>query len=486
MSEAELRAPLLLRRADRQPPRRHRAAAGALRDRAARLPRDRPGPASGRAARGASVHARLPRAARRFLHLRRELRPARVRPAGVRPLHVPSHAPAGRHRLLARRRRRLGRSTPRSATGGSRGATSPSTASGTAGARTRSSASSWPCPRSRGATSSLRCRAIRRRTASCSRAVAGVCGRPSTSRPTSTPTATTSAARAASSPSPRTRTSDCARAGSATARATYLAAGRPVVTQDTGFGRVLPTGEALFPFTIDRRRRRPRSRRSRPTTRRRGRRHSTLAREHFDSDVVLGRLLDTVGVTLPASADGRRSFPRPSISCPSRGGRRCCAETHPRGSAQPPDPRDRRRPARTPSTRRLGRCRRARRPRLHAALPRERPAERRRRRSRSRSWSTTARPTGRASTSPRSPSATRACVVLRNDENRGFAPGRQPGSGAANGDVLVVLNNDTIVPPGWLSRLVGASRATGDRTRRPDHEPLRQRGRGRRPVPHLW
>jgi hypothetical protein len=31
--------------------------------------------------------------------------------------------------------------------------------------------------------------------------------------------------------------------------ACYLAAGRPVITQDTGFGRVLPTGEGLFAFT---------------------------------------------------------------------------------------------------------------------------------------------------------------------------------------------------------------------------------------------
>jgi glycosyltransferase involved in cell wall biosynthesis len=30
--------------------------------------------------------------------------------------------------------------------------------------------------------------------------------------------------------------------------ACYLAAGRPVVTQDTGFGTVLPTGEGLFAF----------------------------------------------------------------------------------------------------------------------------------------------------------------------------------------------------------------------------------------------
>jgi hypothetical protein len=34
--------------------------------------------------------------------------------------------------------------------------------------------------------------------------------------------------------------------------ACYLAAGRPVITQDTGFGTVLPTGEGLFAFkTMD-------------------------------------------------------------------------------------------------------------------------------------------------------------------------------------------------------------------------------------------
>jgi hypothetical protein len=34
--------------------------------------------------------------------------------------------------------------------------------------------------------------------------------------------------------------------------ACYLAAGRPVITQDTGFGAVLPTGEGLFAFeTMD-------------------------------------------------------------------------------------------------------------------------------------------------------------------------------------------------------------------------------------------
>jgi hypothetical protein len=30
--------------------------------------------------------------------------------------------------------------------------------------------------------------------------------------------------------------------------ACYLAAGRPVITQDTGFGKFIPTGEGLFAF----------------------------------------------------------------------------------------------------------------------------------------------------------------------------------------------------------------------------------------------
>ena len=31
--------------------------------------------------------------------------------------------------------------------------------------------------------------------------------------------------------------------------ATYLAAGRPVILQDTGFGNAVPTGEGLFAFS---------------------------------------------------------------------------------------------------------------------------------------------------------------------------------------------------------------------------------------------
>ena len=75
--------------------------------------------------------------------------------------------------------------------------------------------------------------------------------------------------------------------------ACYLASGRPVVAQDTGFGAFLPTGEGLFAF------------RSADDVlaaiaelRRDYRKHAqaarALAEEHFDSDRVLARLLASV------------------------------------------------------------------------------------------------------------------------------------------------------------------------------------------------
>lgn len=77
--------------------------------------------------------------------------------------------------------------------------------------------------------------------------------------------------------------------------AAYLAAGRPVVAQDTGFGAHLPLGEGLLAFSspdeavaaIDEVAAEPE---------RHGKAAAELARECFDADVVLGRLLAEVGM----------------------------------------------------------------------------------------------------------------------------------------------------------------------------------------------
>jgi hypothetical protein len=77
--------------------------------------------------------------------------------------------------------------------------------------------------------------------------------------------------------------------------ACYLAAGRPVIAQDTGFGRFLPTGEGLFAFCTaaevltaveSLRAEYPRHARA----------ARAIAEEHFASDRVLTRLLALVGV----------------------------------------------------------------------------------------------------------------------------------------------------------------------------------------------
>jgi len=83
--------------------------------------------------------------------------------------------------------------------------------------------------------------------------------------------------------------------------ATYLAAGRPVVTQETGFSNILPTGEGLFAFSeieeavqaiesinSDYERHRTAA--------------SALAREYFSHDVVLKPLLADLGLSPPSGA----------------------------------------------------------------------------------------------------------------------------------------------------------------------------------------
>ena len=78
---------------------------------------------------------------------------------------------------------------------------------------------------------------------------------------------------------------------------TYLAAGRPVISQDTGFSNVFPTGEGLFGFStmeeiltaVDA---------INSDYRRHSRAAEEIAREYFAHDVVLGRLLEDIGEDL--------------------------------------------------------------------------------------------------------------------------------------------------------------------------------------------
>jgi hypothetical protein len=77
--------------------------------------------------------------------------------------------------------------------------------------------------------------------------------------------------------------------------AAYLAAGRPVVTQDTGFGNILPTGRGLFGFsTMDEAVAAVDAINS--DYQHHSRAAGELARAYFDSDLVLTRLLEDCGV----------------------------------------------------------------------------------------------------------------------------------------------------------------------------------------------
>jgi len=241
--------------------------------------------------------------------------------------------------------------------------------------------------------------------------------------------------------------------------ATYLAAGRPVVTQETGFSNVLPTGGGLHAFST------PEQaaaaveavcgdyERARADA-------LAIAREWFDSDVVLGELLAACGVAAPkAGREGART---------ARAG--ALAEDLPLGVA-------RRRPLRLPDAvqERI----------VAAAVPF--PGG------------------GAAADDAGAPAAsvvvvshdsvalTRLCVesvladttapacelivvdngsrdgsraylrtlarrfpnveLILNDDNRGFAAACNQGLARARGALLVLLNNDAIVAPGWLERL---------------------------------
>lgn len=240
--------------------------------------------------------------------------------------------------------------------------------------------------------------------------------------------------------------------------AAYLAAGRPVITQETGFSNHLPTGAGLFGFTTmddvlaaldeinsdyDRHSRAARD----------------IAREYFDAPVVLTKLLADLGIALPAGKRGRRlaggaAFParlciEPLSRRPVRLHREAVHDVLTRPLPRPQTPAGSRADA-TPDVSIVV-------PTLNNIVFTRLCVE-------SVLANTDVPPYELIVVDNGSQDGTVDYVrrleerfdhvrLVENGRNLGFGAAVNRGLEAARGDTLVLLNNDTIVPPGWLWRL---------------------------------
>jgi GT2 family glycosyltransferase len=236
--------------------------------------------------------------------------------------------------------------------------------------------------------------------------------------------------------------------------ATYLASGRPVVTQDTGFGCALPTGAGLFSFSSPQEAAEAVARIDADYADQAAAARE-LARERFSHEVVLGAILEQLGL---GSRQRTRSAPSPDlfplempIEPLSRRPTKLARETIEAASelpvsthSEPPE---------------LGAgsasivvvtyngltfnrlC-------LESVLANteedfELIVVDNRSEDGTRSYLT------------KLPEADARVRVLFNARNVGFAPACNQGLALAGGEHVVLLNNDTMVPPGWLGRLLG-------------------------------
>jgi GT2 family glycosyltransferase len=240
--------------------------------------------------------------------------------------------------------------------------------------------------------------------------------------------------------------------------ATYLAAGRPVISQETGFSNIFPTGEGLFAFStmdeilaaVDA---------INSDYERHSRAAEEIAHDYFSHDVVLGSLLERVGVERPVTRARRAA--------------QAGTEPYPPGLVLTPRSR---RPTRLPVAT------------VDAVLEAPVPEP-------------PSKETGEPETSVVVVTFdqlvfTRMCLetllahsageafelvvvdngstdgtreylrslaamdprirLVLNPDNAGFAPACNQGLAIARGDRIVLLNNDTLVPRGWLGRLRSA------------------------------
>lgn len=231
--------------------------------------------------------------------------------------------------------------------------------------------------------------------------------------------------------------------------ATYLASGRPVITQDTGFGHALPVGEGLFAFVeegevveaiarID----------AEPERHRQAARD--LALEFFTPEVVLGKMLAHLGMRVPGRRGEVPRGPFPygiSLEPVSRRPTKLAAETLKAIEATPA-------PAAVSE---------ALAPRAsiivvsYNSLPFTRLCL-------ETALANTGEPFELIVVDNASADGSREYLeelaardarvtLLANGENAGFPAACNQGLAAARGETLVLLNSDTIVPPGWLTGL---------------------------------
>ena len=235
--------------------------------------------------------------------------------------------------------------------------------------------------------------------------------------------------------------------------ATFLAAGRPVVTQQTGFSNVLPTGQGLFGFaTLEEAAEAVRAIQRDPETHSRA--ALEIAREHFSHDVVLKDMLDHLGfrTTTRRTSLGSVAF-NPSLDLlpAHRRPMRLTEQTVREVLASPP----------VVARALVGRDGR---PHVSIVIPLygQLPVAK-----------LCLQSVLHNTSQPRyeivvidngAPEETRRYVeslaqtkdgvrLIRNDQNRGFAAAVNQGVEAARGHKVVLLNDDAIVPPGWLEAL---------------------------------
>ncbi len=233
--------------------------------------------------------------------------------------------------------------------------------------------------------------------------------------------------------------------------ATYLAAGRPVITQDTGFGGAVPTGEGLFAFSseeevleaverID----------GEPQRHRRAARE--LAVEYFAAETVLAEMLAHMGMRVPGrvGVTPRGPFPYGMVLTPvSRRPTRLPAETVAAVETTPPAP------AVTETAEPLASIVVI---SFESQIYTRMCVETVLANTRAPAFELIVVDNGSSDGSREYLEALAArdsrLRLLVNEENTGFPAACNQGLAAARGEYLVLLNSDTIVPAGWLSRLV--------------------------------